>query len=391
MRASEAAQRQTPFQFATRDLLAWTWCVGAAAAALRGGASSLLAFGIPLGLVGYHAIARQTDWRLPPWRFAARCWPVAGCGGLLAMALAGGLRPLDAASAMSLVGVLLWSVILAAAKRPLWRILAPACMAPPACLLLCLGQPQLVDRLARGVSGTVALQDVRGGRQGVRILYDFRFGWSGPNAALIERYLGRVAPEWEGAWYLSRYYSGWDERVNRRSIIRRAELPQMLAMLPSSQSRQQVLACLASPSNLARVHQGLLLECLRVYGYPPGYDAESWWRRHRALFRIVENGQEASLLVWGWRPKVEQLAMATRDSMTPADSQAIFLQLDAALNQELGMWGGDSDFSEVYYALGVTVQASLEGNSPEESPRLGVDEIAWWPHDAPSFSGVRPK
>jgi hypothetical protein len=75
MRISETLTRAIQFQFALRDLLAGTWFAAAAIASSHQGRPSLLAFGVPLGIIGYQAITRAADLR---WRSA---WPaVRSCG-----------------------------------------------------------------------------------------------------------------------------------------------------------------------------------------------------------------------------------------------------------------------------------------------------------------------
>ncbi len=354
MRASEVFTKPLQFQFALRDLLAWTWCAGAISASLRGGLSSLLVFGIPLSLVGYQAIARANDLRWPGWRpLAQRCWSVVGCAGLLALILSCGVRPLGAAGGMALAGGVLWSLALVSAKRRAWRVLAPAPLLVFVYLLLCVAWPQRMERFIRGVPGSVLLQDVRGGRNGIQLLFDFSYTWPGANTALIESYLGPVEPEWEGQWYLSQGYAGSEERVNRQSILRKTDLPDILALLPSDAARRQALACMTNPKNLARVHQGLLLVSLKTFGYPDGENAEGWWKRHAADFRAVENADEAAKLVFGWRVEIAKLLTADEAPAPDSPQFAVWQQLDAALNQELGMWGGDDDFSEAYHAAGI--------------------------------------
>lgn len=209
--------------------------------------------------------------------------------------------------------------------------------------------------------GSVLLQDIRGGRNGIQLLSDFSFSWPGPNTALLETYLGPLHPEWEQQWYLSRGYAGQDERVNRQSIIRRSDLPEILAMLPSEAARRQALACVTNPKNLARVHQGMWLVAIKVFGYPDGLDAESWWRQDAKSFRSTEDANEASRLVYGWRSEVELLADEEARASS-ADLISIRQQLDAAANQEMGMWGGNGEFSEAYFLTSVR-----EGMSAAES------------------------
>lgn len=374
---SISAAKQGRWQFAMRDLLAWTWCAGAVAAAGRNGFSSLAAFGIPLSIVGYQAIARSKDWRWPGWRVVARrFWAVLVCGLLLATLLLRGVWPLDVASGMALAGGVLWSITLAGARRRLWRGLAPAPIVGFVWLLVCSLAPQAAERFIRGVPRSVLLQDVRGGRDGVQLLDGFSYSWPGPNSALIDWYLGPLEAVWEGRWYVSKWYSGLEERVNRRSVIRQPDLPEMLALLPSDEARRQVLRCVTTPENQARVHQGLLLVALKRFGYPEGYDAERWWCKHEPIFRVVADPIEASQMVCGWRIAIQRIARESENQSAPAVDGALLEQLDAALMQEMGMWGGDGDFSDAYYLMAVRrKQAGAdEGDGPPSLDQNG----AWW-------------
>ena len=374
---SISAAEQGRWQFAMRDLLAWTWCAGAIASAGRSGLSTLAVFGVPLSIVGYRAIARSQNGHWPGWRVVARrYWSVFVCGLLLAALLLRGVWPLDAASGMALAGGVLWSISLAGDRRRLWRMLAPAPIAGFIYLLVCSLEPQLAERFIRGVPRSVLLQDVRGGRNGVQLLDDFSYSWPGPNSALIERYLGLLDAEWEGRWYVSKWYAGLDERVNRRSIIRQPDLPDVLAMLPSDDARRQVLTCVTTTKNQARVHQGLLLVALKRFGYPQGYDADRWWRKHEPVFRVVEDPLEASRMVCGWRNAIRRFMSESETGSPSPPNYAVQQQLDAALMQEMGMWGGDGDFSDAYYLMAVRrKQAGAAKGDATPGPNQNV---AWW-------------
>lgn len=272
---------------------------------------------------------------------------------------------------MALAGGAIWSLALVSAERRAWRVLAPAPLFVFVHLLLCIAWPQRMERFIRGVPGSVLLQDVRGGRNGIQLLYDFSYTWPGANTALIGSYLGPVEPEWEGQWYLSLGYAGFEERVNRQSILRKADLPAILAMLPSDAARRQALACVANPKNLARVHQGLLLVSLKTFRYRDSENAEEWWKRHATDFRAAENADEAAKLVFGWRVEIAKLLTADEAPAPDSRQFAVWQQLDAALNQEMGMWGGDGAFSEAYYA------ASVRARRPPAAPKDRESNESW--------------
>jgi hypothetical protein len=140
-------------------------------------------------------------------------------------------------------------------------------------------------------------------------------------------------------------------------------------MLPTDEARTQVLACLADTENLLRVHQGLLLTCLREWGYPAGHNAASWWARHRHLFRHEYDPRAAALTVAGW----QEWLVRHRDMANDVGGQAM-----AAHYYQLGSWGArwgkHPQFAEEYERL--REQAQVDG---KRDPDHGLKEVVWWP------------
>lgn len=213
------------------------------------------------------------------------------------------------------------------------------------------------------------LQDVRGGREGVRLFPGLRFGRDGPNTALLERLLGPLEAEWRHQAIRSMLLIDWrdgNERVNSRSLIRRDDYSEILAMLPDDAARRQVSACLTDARNLARVHQGLLLACLKALGYPAGHDATSWWAAHAWAFARIPDPEEAAAFVHGWTHAAR--GFGARDA-------TIASQLRAVEYQERGSWGGDLELGRAFYDLERAVL--VDGDA---AARLAAREwIVWWP------------
>jgi len=119
-----------------------------------------------------------------------------------------------------------------------------------------------------------------------------------------------------------------------------------------------------------------LLVALKRFGYPEGYDAARWWRKHEPVFRVVEDPLEASRMVCGWRRAIRRIGEASETQSASVEENAVLQQLDAALMQEMGMWGGDGDFSDAYYLMAVRRKQAdaAEGDAP---PGLNQN-VAWW-------------
>ena len=228
-------------------------------------------------------------------------------------------------------------------------------------------------------------QDPHGGRVGVRLFPWLDFGRDGPNTALLEQQLGSLPAEWRHRGPRSNLL--WDcrdgnERVNSQSLIWREDYREILALLPNDEARRQVSACLTDTTNLARVHQGLLLTCLKSLGYPQGYDAQSWWAVHHRVFVRVEDPHHVARLVRGWTQSVQRLDTASIDETDPAGRAQIRGQLRAVGYQESGRWGGDGGIREALWDMEAQ---EARGESPW--PSAGRPVVVWWPeHRLPDGS-----
>jgi hypothetical protein len=207
-----------------------------------------------------------------------------------------------------------------------------------------------------------------------------RFGRGGVNTNLLESYLGPLPPHWWQQSDLSPYVRDGDERVQSRNIIFRESLPKILDMLPDDDARRQALACLVDTQNHLRVHQSMLLALLGELGYPPGFDAASWWQRHASLFIRECDAPAAARRTFGWREKAENVA----DVGDHFD--ALHSQLSAARYQEQGQWGGHADFGEAYR------EVEYMPRTAASLPLAAPNNVAWWPEPPPRrppFVGAR--
>jgi len=224
---------------------------------------------------------------------------------------------------------------------------------------------------------------VRGGRLGTYVHFGLASGYvlsefvhDGPNTVLIEQYLGPQSAEWHRYYtYNARIQIGsvyWSaDPITPNLLVFRPHLKDIMRMLPSNQARRQVLACLADPGNYARVHQGMLLTCVWAFGFPPGYDAQTWWERHRGLFRSYHDPHEAATLVLGWIQTARSLAPEYDPRLEQSMPWLGVLERQrmAALRQERPSFCSDAPFAKAYADLSLDWQ---------EEPMF-PDNVAWWP------------
>jgi hypothetical protein len=283
-------------------------------------------------------------------------------GGLLWLAIRFHGRPLDSFTWTALAVVLACSA-LPGIFRLRWRT---AVLISLLGVYIAFPGPFLVIPLLERWS----LCDDHGGRRGRLISPGLRFGHNGPNTELLESYLGPLPPNWWLQAPQFPYIRDGNERVQSRNPILRDYLPDMLARLPDDAARKQVLSCLVDPENRLRVHQGLLLACLLELGYPPGLDAEGWWRAHRDLFKREHDPIAAAKLTRGWLRKIGRL---------PTASDAVGSLYGAADYQESGSWGGHYDFGEAV--------RNLEWNRrPDEID--ASENVVWWPSAPEALFGT---
>lgn len=282
---------------------------------------------------------------------AAAC---AACAGLLALCLLRHGRPLDAFTWTVLALLLLAALVAGLRKSRVGLGLVGGFF-----LYLALPDPFLyIPFLERW-----ALFDDRGGREGTLLSPSLRFGHAGPNTALLESHLGPLEPNWWRSAPRFPHIRDGNERVDSRSMIRSANLPAILAMLPSDAARRQVLACLTDPDNRLRVHQGLLLACLKRLGYPAGYDAQNWWTAHEPVFIREPDPHQAVRIVYGWLEEVNRLPTG--------GSREIASQTMATQYHVRGSWGRVYDFGLAYGDLRDAPRQTREA--------LPTGKVIWWP------------
>jgi hypothetical protein len=200
------------------------------------------------------------------------------------------------------------------------------------------------------------------------------------NRALIEHYLGRSSVRrWQLLYSRPGIARDGNDRVDSRSLLFSRSLSAVLSMLPSEEARRRVLTCLTDQENHARAHQGVLLACLMTLGYPPGYDARTWWIRHESLFHPLHDANEAARVVAGWLPKIRRIvpSLVTYGS-TPAPAKLLLSQYDAACNQAAG-WTS-SEFYEARAAFWAAHRATGQATDIDcfDSSDFASDEVAWW-------------
>lgn len=213
------------------------------------------------------------------------------------------------------------------------------------------------------------LVDIRGGRRGIEIRPgEIRFSYAGENSRLLEDFLGPSKAEWTHAHIRHMLFRDWrdgNERFHTRSIIFREYLPEILDLLPHRDARVQVLECSTDPNNIAKLHQEMLLLALKELGYPRGYDAQSWWDKHKVLFVSESNPTRAAVIFGGWVSKLETLL----DEKTSLSSRHAYNARRAGVVD-------DSLVDDLLTARAAGKTVDLQKHGLRD---LGVDKIAWWP------------
>ena len=355
-------------RYQVRTLLALVWSISCLFASFRIGVPATIAFGIPLGILGYFSISGR--------KLFIPAVPLAACLSLAALTLPIAM-PVDLNTALTLLGGAAWCVLLPTLLRKARRIAVTIPVLLQFFLLLFCWQPRAVAWylppkiwLCEDLVPT-SIQDVRGGRTGISVL-GLRFVTSTNNLELIEHYLGPVEAEWIDHCLLIPVRDG-NERVASRSILRQEYLPDILNKLPNWSARRQVLLCSSDSKNKMRAHQELLLVALYLYDYPPGFDTESWWAKHSHLFRPEYDPNQAVMEVWRWREMICNELPPCCEEANPKTqaSWIMYRHCRAAKYQEEGGWGGDQEFGELYRQ-----RALYEWSKPQKDV---PNNVAWWP------------
>ena len=362
MASVKEAESSAGTQFDVRALLGFAFGVCSVLAAYRIGIPALVAFGAPLAILGYRVISGR--------RVALAVTPLVVCVVFAALTLLV-VTPADLNGWLAILGGVVWTLLLGTlSPSPRQLILA---IPPGAQFLLFLycWQPRFVEgQIPYSGLGGRYIQDVRGSRSGIEKA-GIRFVTDTNNADLIEKHLGPIEPQWKHSSYIAPGIRDGNERVDSGSIIRCTCLGEMLEVLPSEAAKRQVLICVTDPNNRARIHQGLLVIAIRAWGYPPGYDAETWWTEHAHLFKPMPDPTVAAKTVWGWRERIGSLISASHHDGQELSLYEEYLSTlcSAARYQEQGTWGGDRDFGECY--------DMLPGTMPP--PLVIPKNVVWWP------------
>jgi len=200
------------------------------------------------------------------------------------------------------------------------------------------------------------------------------FARNGPNTRLIQKYFGERQAKW--IWKNTRFHLlgkvwGEGDRVDWKSVVFQSYLPEALSMLPSDEARTQVLGCVTDSGNLIRVHQGLLLACLKTFGYPKGYDSRTWWDEHKWVFVVERDPLTAARMVWGWLDATYVLAPQRPTPKAAWALQDIRTQQYAVESQQ--NWGTTNfSFAGAYSAL--ERDEGLRAQAPGVTQR-----VVWWP------------
>lgn len=259
--------------------------------------------------------------------------------------------PASVASLLFLFSPIAWFAALIAIT-PRFRKLSlclPLVLVPLACL-------------AR-YSGTVYVDTARS-RLGTPIFPGFIYASLTDNYLMLVKYLGNAEPQWT-CWFYSISRGGNDPVVVHLAVFQ-PWLNSALGMLPTEKARHDVLTALTDKKNLARMHQTLLLHCLVVKGFPQGYDADKWWKKHEQFFKSFAQPNEAARAVWGWADKVGNF----KNIMHPQNEKDNELEATLRATQSAER-GRSSQFDPLAEQI-LTISPTL-GQS-----NLGVDSIEWW-------------
>ncbi|MDF1665220.1 MAG: hypothetical protein P1V97_25885 [Planctomycetota bacterium] len=186
------------------------------------------------------------------------------------------------------------------------------------------------------------LLDIPGGRRGAEIRpWSLVFSKGGRNTAILEDHLGPLDAEWRFHELRSNTGSGLHvshQETNSHNLIYQQELQQILEILPTRKARMQVLRCLTDSSNIMRFHQGLLLACLYVKGFPKGFAAENWWQTHEWIFVSEHSGMRAARITQLWVRRGERYLLYGAGELENKKLQLLRKSILAARFHE-GSWG----------------------------------------------------
>ena len=180
------------------------------------------------------------------------------------------------------------------------------------------------------------LLDIQTGCLGKKIMPGIAFfTHRGENTDLIKEFLGDLEPYWcYGGLVNPGNIRDADERVNSRSLVFRTDLREIIDLLPSVEAKRKVLKCISNPQNQLRLHQGMLLVCLRILGFPKGMSSQDWWTANEFVFIEEPDGKKCAAFVQGWGKKIEDASMKRLRQLTDDEKGEINSQLHAAREKQ---------------------------------------------------------
>lgn len=360
------------YQFRLQQLFAATWFVACWLVVKPHGTIASISFGCPLAFYGCCLITKKSTgfWTRYFWKKTSSILLAICSVGTVVLVLLWIGIPTNTVTWMFLIGCPLWVVSLlgVVSCKPFKN-----CIVAGGALLL---------YLVIIVNRSWATIDVQNGRYGteLRLHRSLHFARDGSNTNIIRHYVGSRPAQWLRQRPLDGSRDG-DDRVNSCSVVFKPFLTEILKLLPSDIVRRKVLECLTDSTNLARIHQGMILACLYAKGFPSGFNSESWWKMHASLFKPVHDPDQTALLCWRWCERSKRCipGYANGASEPIEENKPVLSPRKAAEFQQQSIWGGDEELYEAFEKLEKKLGSPRV--SEELKASLGVYQIAWWPDD----------
>jgi hypothetical protein len=354
-------------QFSLRTIFAVVWVAAVFLAVWRIYSQGVFWFAVPFGIAGAQLINSGQFWGRMHQQYSA-LWRIANViPVLIALAMCVLIpykhgAPWNAAAWFLLVNCFVWTVFLATKFCGPWMLVQ---LIPLFILWSSLTTPSWP-----AWGGSCA--DIRAGRHGMRLFAGATFARDGRNTSTIESYLGPQPPEWRGIGGHGDQFAKYHLLVvdTRWDYVEHADLTELrnvLMVLPTEESRRQVVRCLTDPDNLLRAHQGLLLAFLYARGYPRSYadedPAKQWWNEYGKYFYQEHDAKQAVALVYGWANSVPlNLVETPLGTEQGAKYSLLYQQQQLAAFQERSY--GDRKFAEQLDRLWVANGYKLPPEKP---------------------------
>jgi|GEM_PF-5023992 len=279
-----------PFQFTLRRMMALLISVGVLLGMAPYGVWPVLTLGLSLACFLFVVTASKPTLTWRRWYLTLPTW------GVLIWLIS--IRSPIEGTWLSLAGFALWGLWIAIRLPVGWSWILQLLLAW-----------QLLDDLVSGrlpvpccSVGEVLILDVQAGRTRLSAGTGLTFATPSPATVVIEKYLGPTSSVWrKSRWDFNEssdeYWESRDPDLAEWGLDERC-----VAMLPHDEARRQVLAAITCDGSLVRVDQLQLLCRLFHQGYPPGHNAESWWKAHAWVFVPERDPAAAQAKTRGWRP-----------------------------------------------------------------------------------------